>query len=44
MEASSSGYGSGASDSGVYAWKKAADTDLDWLVRRSMNVWYAIWR
>jgi hypothetical protein len=38
-DASRSGYGSGASDSDVYALRKAELTDLEWLVRRSMNVW-----
>lgn len=40
IDASSKGYGSGASDNGEYADKKADDMDLDWFVRRSMNPWY----
>jgi hypothetical protein len=40
-DASRSGYGSGASDSELYAFRNAELMDLEWLVSRSMNVWYA---
>jgi hypothetical protein len=39
IEASRRGYGSGASDSGVYAWKKAAWTVLDWFDMMSIKLW-----
>lgn len=41
-DASSRGYGSGASESGEYSCKKADEDVLPWVVKRSMNVWYAI--
>ena len=42
MEASSSGYGSGASDTEEYSCKKAEEVVFPWLVRRSIKVWYAV--
>lgn len=41
-DASRRGYGSGASESGEYSCKKAEEDVLPWVVKRSMNVWYAI--
>ena len=41
-EASSSGYGSGASDTEEYSCRNAEDVVFPWLVSRSINVWYAV--
>jgi hypothetical protein len=37
-EASSNGYGSGASDKDEYICRNAEFVDLEWFVRRSINV------